>query len=585
MKKVLFFVMLFLPFITFAQPGSLDTSFGNSGIALTSANGLLNKIALQSDGKIIGAGAGNFDSQPPFLIIRYNHDGSVDSSFGNNGIGGSGIQLSEVLSLAILPNDAIIALGRVSAYVNVTKFKKDGTVDSSFGNNGTVLTIAGAFDIPTDVVMQTDKKIVVGGYILNESNEARQLFLIRYMPDGSLDDSFGDNGIVILGEINGDKSLSTVNALALQPNGQILASVYLTKGAVYRFNTDGSQDKTFGINGTAYFQTKDNAVVNFQAYGLAVQPDGRIIGGGSSTKSGGNPLHYMAVARLNGNGTIDSTFGTNGLQYVLFENNPSEGTGILLQKDGKLIVTGRTYLENQTYSNLALARFSSFGLPDSSFGNNGQAITKVGNIAVGNSSLLQKNGQILVAGYSDILGSSFVVVRYNNDDLTQKQQIITKIRHWIQHHNGIEWNNVNGANSYVVQRSYDGIHFNSIARINTGSQSNLTYQDPMPLSGNNYYRLQTTSVSGVTTNSNVIAVTSDDNTIKISPNPAINSLHIEGLSSNAKLIIVDFAGNVKLQTQANGGNYNLNIASLKAGNYLLKIETKDDVVTKSFVKE
>ncbi len=510
------------------KAGTLDSSFGVDGKVITPANGLLNKIALQSDGKIIGAGAGNFDSQPPFLIIRYNHNGSIDSSFGNSGISGIGVQLSDVLSLAILPDDAIIALGRVSAYVNITKFKKDGTVDSSFGNDGTVITIAGAFDMPTDVVIQTDNKIVVGGYIINEPNENRQLLLIRYMPDGSLDNSFGNNGIVILGAVSGGElpAFYSLNALALQPNGQILASVYLTKGAVYRFNTDGSQDKTFGNNGTAYFQTKDNSVVNFQAYGLVVQPDGRIIGGGSSTKAGGNPLHYMAAARLNSNGTIDSTFGNSGLQHVLFGNNPSEGTGILLQKDGKLIVTGRTHPENESSSNLALIRFSPFGILDSSFGNNGQAITEVGNIAVGNSSLLQKNGQILLGGYSDTLGSSFVVARYNNDDKTKRQIIIQKIKHYIATHNDAQATTLNNVSIY--------------------------------------------------------------------PNPAQNILHVEGLAANAKLTVVDFNGNVIVSRElspvpSNTGvvsnGYDLNVSSLHAGNYLLKIETNGEVVTRQFVKE
>jgi hypothetical protein len=121
------------------------------------------------------------------------------------------------------------------------------------------------------------------------------------------------------------------------------------------------------------------------------------------------------------------------------------------------------------------------------------------------------------------------------------------------------------------------------ARINSGSQSNFTYADPMPLSGNNYYRLQTTSTNGLVNYSNVIAATNSD--IKISPNPATNSLQIQGLSSNSKLSVVDFSGNIKLQTITNNNPFSLNIASLKAGNYLLKIETKDDVVTKKFAKE
>jgi len=96
--------------------------------------------------------------------------------------------------------------------------------------------------------------------------------------------------------------------------------------------------------------------------------------------------------------------------------------------------------------------------------------------------------------------------------------------------------------------------------------------------------LQTTSVNGTVNYSNVLAVSNSD--IKLSPNPATNSLHIEGLSSTpkTKLTIVDITGNIKLQAVANTSSYNLNIASLKQGNYLLKIEMNDEVVTKQFVK-
>jgi hypothetical protein len=169
--------------------------------------------------------------------------------------------------------------------------------------------------------------------------------------------------------------------------------------------------------------------------------------------------------------------------------------------------------------------------------------------------------------------------------------IITKIRRWLQHHNGIQWNKLNDISNYIVQRSYDGIHFSQIARINSNDNSALTYEDPSPLNGTNYYRLQTTSINGAVNYSNALAVT--NNEIKISPNPATNSLHIEGLSSTknlpagrqVKLTVVDIAGNIKLQTVTNASSFNLNIASLKAGNYLLKIEINGEVVTKQFVKE
>ncbi|MBV9962529.1 MAG: T9SS type A sorting domain-containing protein, partial [Parafilimonas sp.] len=199
---------------------------------------------------------------------------------------------------------------------------------------------------------------------------------------------------------------------------------------------------------------------------------------------------------------------------------------------------------------------------------------------------------ILLAGDSfigsEIGGKSYCLVARYNNNLSQKQILITKIKRWLQHHNGFTWDANSSINKYIVQRSYDGIHFNSIARINASNTSNYTYQDQSPLTGTNYYRLQTTSKSGAVNYSNVIAVSNYD--IKLSPNPATNSLQIQGLPPNQKikLTVVDIAGNIAISQQltANGNkSFNLNIASLKQGNYLLKIETNGDVVTKQFVKQ
>ncbi|MBS1745519.1 MAG: T9SS type A sorting domain-containing protein [Bacteroidetes bacterium] len=146
-----------------------------------------------------------------------------------------------------------------------------------------------------------------------------------------------------------------------------------------------------------------------------------------------------------------------------------------------------------------------------------------------------------------------------------------------------------GIKNYAIQRSGDGAHWSTVysASINHSPLSgNNYYNDPSPLPGTNYYCLQTTSVTGAVNYSNVIAI--NNTAIKISPNPAKNVLHIEGLPKDkkVKLSVVDLAGMVKIQTIANSVPlYNINIASLHPGNYLLKIESSGDVVTKKFVKE
>ncbi|MEP6466111.1 MAG: hypothetical protein ABJB05_07380 [Parafilimonas sp.] len=265
MKTVFTLFILMIVFNqSFAQPGTLDKSFGDTGVVLDkNIAGILNKIGAQSDGKIIGAGGGAINNSVPFLIIRYNTDGNIDSSFGINGITGNN-QQHEIDGVAIQKDDAIIAVSGYSFDVELARYKKDGELDSTFGRDGTVTTsIGNNLTDPVNVLVQSDGKIITGGYIINQPNEARQGFLIRYLPDGSLDKSFGNNGIAILGEIDGDKSFGNVYAIALQPNGQILMSAVSNGGVVYRFNADGSIDNNFGIEGIANFQQSDNIVNHF----------------------------------------------------------------------------------------------------------------------------------------------------------------------------------------------------------------------------------------------------------------------------------------------------------------------------------
>ena len=178
-----------------------------------------------------------------------------------------------------------------------------------------------------------------------------------------------------------------------------------------------------------------------------------------------------------------------------------------------------------------------------------------------------------------------------NNDKNQKQIIIAKIRHWLQHHNGIIWDDVNSTSGYKIQRSRDAINWSTIHSqrplINNQQSSVNYYEDTAPLNGTNYYRLSTTNVSGVVTYSNVIAVAGNVSNLSIYPNPAKNSLRIKGLPSNqkTKLSVIDFTGNLKLQATSNNSIYNLNIVALKAGNYMLKVEMNNDMFTKTFVKE
>jgi hypothetical protein len=121
-----------------------------------------------------------------------------------------------------------------------------------------------------------------------------------------------------------------------------------------------------------------------------------------------------------------------------------------------------------------------------------------------------------------------------------------------------------------------------------GSNFTNRFEDNAPLNGINYYRLAAVSTDGSVTYSNVIAIEEDAVSVKLFPNPVKNILHIEGLpltTYRSQLTIHDFIANIKAQTTITGSSYNWNVSQLKPGNYLLRIETNGNVVSKKFVKE
>jgi uncharacterized delta-60 repeat protein len=352
---------------------------------------------------------------------------------------------------------------------------------------------------------------------------------------------------------------------------------------------DGSLDETFGDNGTV---RSDLTNYSDNANDMVLQPDGKIIVGGYITSIiKGSAL----LVRYNTNGSLDSSFGNNGFT-IHTVGYASDAKSIQLQSDGKIITAGGYNESLKSSGHFTVSRFTKNGTIDSSFGDNGNTVTVMESSDNAYGLILQNDNKIVLAGSaSDGLTGQLALARYNND-LSKKQVIFAKIRRWWQHHNGIMWDNVPGIKNYAIQRSGDGAHWSTVYRssINHSQSSihnsplpiNNYYNDEAPLHGDNYYRLQTTSTSGAVNYSNVIAI--HNTAIKISPNPAKNILHIEGLPKDKKvrLSVVDLTGTVKIQTIANSVPlYDINIASLHPGNYLLKIESGSEVVTKQFLKE
>jgi uncharacterized delta-60 repeat protein len=226
--------------------------------------------------KIVAAGRASNGSNNDFALVRFNSNGVVDSAFGSaNGVvtdfGGDDI----IRALAVQPDGKYVVAGTSGSRVALARYLTNGQLDPSFGGGtGKVLTTVGTSDEARGVVLQPDGRIVVAGSTLQGG--LRNVMLLRYLPNGSLDPSFGSGGRVIT-------SFSAANdaatAVALQPNGQILVSGYMDGKTlrgflVARYNPRGGLDRNFGFSGSVFtaFGTKPA-----EATAMALQPDGKIL--------------------------------------------------------------------------------------------------------------------------------------------------------------------------------------------------------------------------------------------------------------------------------------------------------------------
>ena len=339
--------------------GTVDTTFNPDPSSVTRR--VVRSIAVQTDGKVLISGYTRAVSNNEIkLVVRLNADGSVDSSF-NAGT----IPNGEVFSLALQPDGKMVIAGGVMT--GVGRLNANGGLDSSF-NPGT-----GPDYVPGVVALQPDGKVLIGGYF-NTVNGLLRIALARLDGNGTLDTSFNPGAGVF-----SDFNSAVVYALATQADGKVVIGGFIntvagtSRNGVARLNADGSLDNSFNPG------TGANASVR----ALAVQPDGKVVIGGGFTIVDGTARNF--VARLNTNGTLDSSFNPGaGPDNVVF--------AVALQSDGKVLIGGWFTTVDGPARN-KIARLNSDGSLDTTFGNTGTG--ESGNVY---SIALQPDGKVLRGG-------------------------------------------------------------------------------------------------------------------------------------------------------------------------------------------
>jgi uncharacterized delta-60 repeat protein len=410
MKKLLLFSWLSCSLNATAQIP--DSTFGVNALTTTNFNGGhdgYNSVVALPNGKIIAAGfAKNAGGKTECAIARYNINGTLDVGF--NGTGKVTVPATDqetLKKLIVQPDGKLLAIG--SRYTSNTeysillmRFDSTGILDNTFGSNGiVVLGATGSKYDGNNLALQSDGKIVIAGSKLYD-----KFILARFNTNGTPDNSFGTNGIVMSCYDAAEAVGSEGIGLGIQPDGKILicGAAWANTPAIgiARYSATGTIDNTFGTGGSGRLilvsPFGSTAPEVWGAEDMAILPDGKILM--PAILSTPTTAHMPCIVRVHNNGTKDNSFGIAGFARPAYSNFYEMIHKLTLQTDGKILAAG--YAQGSTASSgdsLVMLCFDTSGVPSASFGNNGRVTLKrvqQGTRAKGIA--LQSDGKILLAG-------------------------------------------------------------------------------------------------------------------------------------------------------------------------------------------
>jgi uncharacterized delta-60 repeat protein len=293
----------------------------------------------------------------------------------------------------------------------VARYLQNGEMDFDFGNLGVIQRVTTDLEGEAySVVIQKDNKIVITGYSISSATNNEEITLIRFTENGNIDKSFGNKGLVIT-EISDEKDVG--ESVAIQRDGKIVVvgatdHKPTTDIVLIRYNEDGSIDYSFGINGIVITDIKSSMDIGKS---VAIQSDGKIVVGGFTHIIN---KFFITLLRYDSNGDLDPTFGDNGI--VITEINGRRGKmDMVMQNDGKIILVGPSEVENSHH--FTVLRFNNNGSLDKNFGRNGVTKTIIGNYSEAESVALDLNGNIVVAGTTELGNEEFAIAMYNQNGM------------------------------------------------------------------------------------------------------------------------------------------------------------------------
>ena len=384
------------------QAGALDPSFAGDGVRLLDhgryygAQPVTALLPLKSGKTMVAARLETADGTVSRLV-RLRPDGSTDPGFRAEM---PGPQVPRRL-IRLGEGRILLAGSDPGTGFAMTSYRHDGSRDRTFGYRGVVTTgIVSGDDAIYDVRVDSQQRILAAGV-------AGDAFaVVRYLRDGSRDPSFGTDGIVRT--VTGLGGNADVGAMRLQPDGRLLVvggtahdATHAEGIEVMRFDPDGSVDETFG-GGDGIVTTTPVDYESTRADAVVRQPDGRIVVGGTAFMGDNS---FFCVARYLPDGSPDPDFGNAGLASSTIRPYYSAINALALQRDGRIVAAGWTDREGRPNA-LALARYRTDGRLDTSFSGDGAAVVGLGRTQ--DSRLLAvatRGGRITAGGETGTAGS------------------------------------------------------------------------------------------------------------------------------------------------------------------------------------
>jgi uncharacterized delta-60 repeat protein len=395
---------------------AMGAGTGKLVVPVDSADDLGFSVIQQVDGRLVVAGQSVSGNNYDFSLIRLNADGSLDNTFGNSGklLMPVGSTIDSGQSVIQQADGKLVVAG--SSWngndwdFGLVRLNTNGSLDNTFGNSGKLLMPVGsAYDAGRSVIQQADGKLVVAGTSWNGSTD--DFSLVRLNPNGSLDNTFGNSGKLLMPV---GSAYDAGRSVIQQADGKLVVAGYSSNGNNYdfsliRLNADGSLDNTFGNSGKLLIPVGSSDDYSFS---VIQQADGKLVVAGYS--SNGNNYDFSLI-RLNADGSLDNTFGNSGKLLMPVGSAIDSGHSVIQQANGKLVVVGESW--NGSNYDFSLVRLNTDGTLDTNFGNGGKLLMPVGSDRDDGWSVIQQaDGKLVVAGYSSNGNNyDFSLIRLNAD--------------------------------------------------------------------------------------------------------------------------------------------------------------------------